>query len=178
MTREDHLALLRGLVKGRAGYWADLGSGTGAFTSALAELMGGEGRILSVDRDSSALAEQESTLRAQFPQLEIRMSTADFTSLSGLSNLDGVLMANSLHFQRNAGEVLRRVSEWLAPGGSLVIVEYDIELPSPWVPYPVPFRRLVKIADAAGLGPVRLVETRPSRYHRRVYSAVMQRFEG
>jgi len=106
------------------------------------------------------------------------MSTADFTSLSGLSNLDGVLMANSLHFQRNAGEVLRRVSEWLAPGGSLVIVEYDIELPSPWVPYPVPFRRLVKIADAAGLGPVRLVETRPSRYHRRVYSAVMQRFEG
>jgi len=173
MTHEDHLALLRGAGAARGGFWADLGSGTGAFTSALAELMGGEGRIVSVDRDARSLAEQERVLRGQFPHLQIEFVTADFTSLSGLSELDGILMANSLHFQRNAVDVLRKVRGWLAAGGSLVIVEYDIERANPWVPFPVPFRRLAEIADAAGFESVRLLETRPSRYHRSVYSAVM-----
>ncbi|MGA2612486.1 MAG: class I SAM-dependent methyltransferase [Spirochaetia bacterium] len=175
MTRDDHLSLLRGAVGPGGGSWADLGSGTGAFTIALAELLGGEGRILSVDRDAKALAEQGRIMRAQFPKLDIVLETADFTSLSGVSGLDGIIMANSLHFQRDAEGVLRMVHTWLASGGCLVVVEYDIELPNPWVPHPVPYSRLARIAGAAGFSPARLLETRPSQYHRRVYSAVMQK---
>ncbi len=174
MTHEDHLALLRGGVTTAGGSWADLGSGEGAFTIALAELLGGQGRVLSVDRNASALKEQERIMRARFPNLDLVLETADFVSLSGISGLDGIVMANSLHFQRDTAFVLRTVMSWLAPGGSLVVVEYDSDLPNPWVPYPVSHRRLVAVAEATGLSPVRLLGTRPSRYHGRVYSAVCQ----
>ncbi len=175
MTQEDHIGLLRDGVKASGGFWADLGSGTGAFTMALATLLGGEGRILSVDRDAGALAEQERAMRARFPRLELRTAVRDFTTLSGISGLDGIIMANSLHFQSSAEEVLRRAWEWITPGGNLVIVEYEVELPSPWVPFPVPYRRLAEMTDAAGLGPARLLAKRPSRYHGQVYSALMQK---
>jgi len=157
------------------GSWADLGSGTGAFTLALGALLGGEGRILSVDRDARALAEQERVVRRRFPRLELKVAAHDFTTLAGISGLDGIIMANSLHFQRNAEEVLRRSGDWLKPLGSLVIVEYDVERSNPWVPFPVPFGRLARIAGAAGLGAARLLATRPSRYHGQVYSALLQK---
>ena len=58
MQHADHVDLLRGGVPTVGGLWADLGSGGGAFTLALAELIGPEGAILSVDKDRRALAEQ------------------------------------------------------------------------------------------------------------------------
>jgi SAM-dependent methyltransferase len=175
LTQEDHIVLLTGGVPAVGGSWADLGSGTGAFTLALATLLGGEGRILSVDRDARALAEQERAMRRRFPRLELEVAALDFTTLAGISGLDGIIMANSLHFQRNAEEVLRRAGDWLKPGGSLVIVEYEVERPNPWVPFPVPFRRLAGIAGTAGFGPARLLATRPSRYHGQVYSGLLQK---
>lgn len=43
MEHHDHVALIQEAVRGRV--WADLGSGTGAFTLALADLLGHEGVI-------------------------------------------------------------------------------------------------------------------------------------
>ena len=51
MDHEDHVYLLRGGVPGVGGVWADLGSGRGAFTLALADLIGRTGHIYSVDKD-------------------------------------------------------------------------------------------------------------------------------
>lgn len=178
MTQEDHIALLEGAVTARGGFWADLGSGTGAFTIALAGLMGGNGRILSVDRDARALAVQERSLRSLFPALEVTLERGDFTALSGISGLEGIVMANSLHFQRDAIGVLRRLQEWLVPGGKIVIVEYEVSLPNPWVPFPVPFQRLTRVCQEAGLTQPRLLATRPSRYHGSVYSAVTEKPAG
>ena len=114
-------------------------------------------------------------MRRRFPRLELKMAALDFTTLAGISGLDGIIMANSLHFQKNADEVLRRAQDWLKPLGSLVIVEYNVERPNPWVPFPVPFRRLATIADTVGIGPARLLATRHSRYHGQVYSALLQK---
>ena len=171
MTHEDHVDLLRGAVTAGPGVWADLGSGTGSFTVALAEILGGEGKILSVDRDQKALREQEQVLRDRFPRLQVELIARDFTTLADTTGLDGIVMANSLHYQRNASEFLKKARTWLTRGGVLVVVEYDIELPNPWVPHPVPYRRFVAMAEAAGLTGARLLAVRPSRYHRRVYSA-------
>src|SRR4029079_1032936 len=58
----DHVRLLRdGVTSG--GTWADLGAGTGAFTLALAELVGPTGEVIAVDRDRGALRELERTVR-------------------------------------------------------------------------------------------------------------------
>ncbi len=178
MTEEDHIALLSGGVRAGGGFWADLGSGAGAFTVALARLLGGQGRIVSVDRDARALAEAERTLRALFPRLDVQAVARDFTALTGISGLDGILMANSLHFQRDAEDLLRRLRAWLVPGGSLLVVEYEVARANPWVPYPVPFRRLAGLAQAAGYEPARFLSTRPSRYHGSAYSAVMEKPAG
>ncbi len=175
MTPEDHIALIAGGVAdadgGRPRVWADLGSGTGAFTIALATILRGEGKILSVDRDARSLREQEAVLRARFPRLAVELVARDFTTLSGVSDLDGVVMANSLHYHRDAPGFLETLRTWLRPGGALIVVEYDIELPNPWVPHPLSYRRFARIAPPAGFSGVRLLGTRTSRYHRQVYAA-------
>ena len=51
MRHPDHVNLLRGALPQAGGTWADLGSGTGAFTLALAELVGPHGTVYSVDTD-------------------------------------------------------------------------------------------------------------------------------
>ena len=73
MDHTDHVTLLRGGVLAPGGVWADLGSGTGAFTLALAELLGPTGVIYSVDKDAGALAAQERALRARFPATSVHI---------------------------------------------------------------------------------------------------------
>src|SRR3974390_1669746 len=100
MNHDDHVALLRDGVDQHGGVWADLGSGSGAFTLALADLLGPSGAIFSVDRDRAALREQERAMRRRFPDRAVTYLAADFTRALDLPPLDGIVMANSLHFQR------------------------------------------------------------------------------
>src|SRR5438477_13039401 len=100
MTHDDHVYLLHGGIPNLGGVWADLGSGTGAFTLALADLIGPEGEIYSVDTDRRALQEQERAMRARFPTTTVHYIVADFTRPLDLPTLTGVVMANSLHYQR------------------------------------------------------------------------------
>jgi SAM-dependent methyltransferase len=175
VTPEDHRALLRGAIGKTGGTWADFGSGTGAFTAALAEALGPGAVIYSVDGDEQALRAQERDLRARFPGLHLHTLHADFTMPLALPALDGILMANSLHFQDDACACLARAGRLLTPAGLLIIVEYDVQGASPWVPFPVPWARLPELAVCAGFSGTRLLDVRPSRYHGRVYSAVSVR---
>ena len=172
MTREDHRALLSGGIAASGSIWADLGSGSGAFTTALAEALGPTAIIYSVDRDEHALRVQEREMRARFPGLRLHFLRADFNHILELPDLDGIVMANSLHFQHDACASLAHAAQWLKVGGRLIVVEYDVKRASPWVPHPVPWARLPDIAACAGLSGTRLIDVRPSRYHGRVYSAV------
>ena len=183
MDHHDHVELLRGGVEaaGPGGAdWADLGSGSGAFTLALADLLGPGGRIVSIDRDAGALREQARAMAARFPATGLRQVVADFTS-AGLATrhavppLDGIVMANSLHFQADHGPVVRRVATMLRPGGRLVLVEYDADRGNPWVPHPLSFATWRGFAREAGLTEPRLLGRVPSRFLGAIYSAVAER---
>ncbi|KAA3664695.1 MAG: hypothetical protein DWQ04_04410 [Chloroflexi bacterium] len=52
MNHQDHVNLIKGRIGKPGGIWADFGSETGAFTFALAELIGPTGQIISVDKDT------------------------------------------------------------------------------------------------------------------------------
>ncbi len=78
MDHDDHVALIRDGIGGGM-TWADLGSGGGAFTLAMADLLGPGATIYSVDRDQAALAKQSSALRDQFPNVTLHPIVADFT---------------------------------------------------------------------------------------------------
>src|SRR5450756_884500 len=106
MDHRDHVRLLREGVLGGGKMWADLGSGQGAFTLALADLLGPTGSIYSVDRNSRAIQVQVRALRDAFPSVSVTPLIADFAMPLELPPLDGIVMANSLHFERDKRAVL------------------------------------------------------------------------
>src|SRR5258707_8893542 len=95
----DYVALLRGGVPNPGGVWADFGSGQGAYTLALAELLGPGSTIYSIDQDASALAAQAKLMAARFPEVKLNQINADFTVpiTPALPPLDGLVIANALH---------------------------------------------------------------------------------
>jgi SAM-dependent methyltransferase len=172
MNHYDHVRLIRDGVAGAGNVWADLGSGEGAFTLALADLLGAGGYVYSVDTDARALREQRAALQARFPAVTVEQRTADFTKPLELPPLDGVVMANSLHFQRHKEPTLQQVRAMLKPGGRLVLVEYNADKGNWWVPYPLSYPTWEALAQANGFAQTRLLTTQPSRFLREIYSAL------
>jgi ubiquinone/menaquinone biosynthesis C-methylase UbiE len=177
MQHEDHVRLLQGGVTERGGVWADLGSGGGAFTLALADLLGPTATIYSVDRDRGALREQERAMRARFPAATVEYRVADFTAPLDLPPLDlppldGLVMANSLHFVRDKAPVLALARRYLMPGGRLLLVEYNADRGNAWVPYPMAYPTWERVASQAGFRETRLLARVPSRFLGEIYSAV------
>jgi ubiquinone/menaquinone biosynthesis C-methylase UbiE len=172
MNHADLVDLIKDGVTEQGGRWADLGSGEGAFTLALADLLGPGANITAVDRDSAALQRLSADVRQRFPATVVETKVADFTRPLGLSGLDGIVMANSLHFVRDKTSVLESVRLLLRPGGKLVIVEYGTDRGNPWVPHPFTFDRWAQMAAQAGFEKTRLLQTIPSRHTGSMYSAV------
>jgi SAM-dependent methyltransferase len=175
VDHRDHVRLLRDGVIGGGKTWADFGSGEGAFTLALADLLGPTGSIYTVDRDGRASEVQLSALRRAFPNVRVTALVADFTNPLELPALDGIVMANSLHFQRDKLAVLRLVGGYLRPTGRLILVEYDTDHGNPWVPFPLSFRSWAAVAAEAGFRETRRLASVPSRFLGSIYSALSVR---
>lgn len=173
MNHTDHVALLRQGVPG-PGVWADLGSGDGAFTLALAELLGPGGVIHAVDRDGGALRRLAAALAADAPRVSVHTHTADFTQPLPLPPLDGIVMANSLHFVRDKLPLLRRLRGYLAEHGRFLLVEYDTDRGNRWVPYPLAYPTWQQLAAQAGFNHTTLLATHPSRFLGRFFAAASQ----
>ena len=172
MDHADHVRLLRGGVA--AGVWGDLGAGAGAFSLALADLLPAGSTIHAVDKDRGALTENERAYARfargrQLPAL--RTHVGDFTADLELPPLDGVVMANSLHFVKDKAPVLARVRGLLKPNAPLLLVEYDSDQGNQWVPYPLSFESWRVLAVAHGFSEPTLLDSHPSRFLRRIYSA-------
>jgi len=165
LNHNDLVELVRDGVGERGGRWADLGAGEGAFTLALADVLGPDAHITAIDKDARALRSIEG-------RFDVRV--ADFTRPLDLHDLDGVLMANSLHFVRDKQAVLEAVRSMLRPDGRLVIVEYGADRGNPWVPYPFTYQRWETMAARAGFQSTRLLRTVPSRWLGSMYSAVSE----
>jgi len=171
MDRADLIALLRNGVTAKGGRWADLGAGDGAFTLALADLLGPGAQIIALDRDAGSLKRLASAVRTESSPASINTVVADFTRPLDLADLDGVVMANSLHFVRDKVPILASVRSMLKPGGTLVVVEYETDSGNPWVPHPFSFARWERMAMAAGFEQTRLLHRHPSRHFGSMYSA-------
>lgn len=151
MNQAEMVALIAGaFVTGEisqvGGVWADFGAGEGNFTLALREMVGAKTVIYAIDRDNHDLSKLEARVGG-----EVHLIHADFTQPLNLPALDGVIMANALHFVRDQTATLRQIYEYLKPGGQLILVEYDFKLPRPYVPHPIAETRFATLMDSAGL---------------------------
>lgn len=136
---------------------------------ALAQLQAPGSTIYAVDLDQRALER----IPDQRDGVEIRKIVTDLQSSSlRLPSVDGILMANTLHFIQEQQVFLRRL---LSVADRFLIVEYERIKPNPWGPYPVGFEKLRQLFTEVGVERVEKVATRPSLFGSTIYSALAER---
>ena len=173
MDHSDHVNLLKPASLEHGGIWADLGAGSGAFTLALRELIGPDPTIYAVDKDRGSLSKLETAHRRRFHSADnLILLNQDFARPLDLPALDGIVMANSLHYFRDKEKILRHVREYLKPNGVLLLVEYNVDSGNMWVPHPLSFETYRALAPRGGFSEPRLLGTIPSSFLREFYSAV------
>jgi ubiquinone/menaquinone biosynthesis C-methylase UbiE len=178
MDHKDHVNLLRPANLPQGGIWADFGAGSGAFTLALSELVGLKAEIYAIDKDRSGFDQLEQSHRTHFGTSQnIHPVRADFMGALSLPPLDGIVMANSLHFFKDKEKVLRHVRSFMKLGGALLLVEYNVDSGNLWVPHPLSFETYKDLAPRARFTEPRLLANVPSRFLREFYSAVAYREE-
>lgn len=172
MNHADHVYLLRPGIPAETGsVWADFGAGEGAFTLALAELLGDGTTIFSVDVDRRALERNARETALRFPTVRHRTVVADFTRPLDLPALDGLVMANALHFMRDKWPVVIQLKKYLKPDGRFLLVEYNVDRGNHWVPYPLSYQSWAELAIRVGFGHVEFIGRRPSRFLQEIYAA-------
>jgi ubiquinone/menaquinone biosynthesis C-methylase UbiE len=174
MDDRDAAELIADAVGESGSAWADIGAGTGTFTRALRSLLPRGGRIYALDNDPQAITELRQLGDGVIP-VEADFSRQVAWPGASVPPLDGMLLANALHFVRDAEGVLRRLVRLVRPGGRVVVVEYDRRAANPWVPYPIRSDRWPGLARAAGLTNARITARTPSKYAGDLYVAVADR---
>lgn len=156
------VSLIAAAVPDHGGTWADLGAGTGNFTWALAELPGTNGTIYALDRDLRAIVAQRKRMVQDPPRATIIPRQVDFIQKLDVPALDGVLIANALHFIKDQTRALKEIYARMKPQSRLLVVEYEVEQVLRWAPYPLPMARFVTLARANGFVAPQLVGQRRS----------------
>ena len=173
MTHKEASQLINSAKLPQGGIWAELGAGTGTFTRVLAEMIGESGIIIAVDKDRGSLKWLDAD--DKFVD-QIIPHVADFTDFSDFPVLDGILMANSLHYVSKPVPFLHRLLTHLKPGGSFILIEYDTDQGNPWVPYPISSRSFGYMASELGLTvPIRLGRARSSFGNGYIYSELVKK---
>ena len=175
MRLPDAIALITASGVGALGptTWADLGCGAGTFTLALADLLATGSIIHAMDRDASALKQIPTSRKG----VRVETHRGDFTKQPWpFLDLDGILMANSLHYVEDQPAFIRTCEPRMTHPKRFLIVEYDTNNANRWVPYPIDRARLTALFSAAGYAPVKVLQSRPSVFRRApLYAALITR---
>ncbi len=169
MSHDEAITLVKTAIPAeQPSTWADLGAGTGIFTQILQALLPEGSQIYALDKSPMMLW--------RLPQVEakeLHVREGDFTRKMDLPLLDGILMANALHYALDHQAALVNVLSYLRPKGRLVLVEYDLARPIPtWVPYPIRFELFQEICPKVGLSAPQEIQRILSGYgHTHIYSA-------
>src|SRR5262245_61573714 len=100
--------------------WADYGAGKGLFTKAMGRLLSPGSLIYAIDNDAVSL----DAIVLDDDRIQLKKLKLDFVKDTiSLNGLDGVLMANALHYAADAVTVLKSIRKNLSPGGRVIILE-------------------------------------------------------
>ena len=150
--------------------WADLGAGSGTFTLALADLLSAGSTVHAIDQDRAALRR----IPPEHKGVRIATHCGDFTNEPWpFASVDGILMANSLHYVDDQAAFIRSCEGRMTAPRRFLIVEYDTDESSRWVPHPVSRKGLVSLFGDAGYSSVAVLGSRPSVYRRAALYAAL-----
>ena len=171
MQHKDHVNLIQDAITEKTGTWADFGSGDGAFTQALRDIAGEGIEIYSVDLNKDRLINQQFQFKNSFPNTNIQYINKDFTKDLELPSLDGILMANSLHYIKDKISLLQLMNKYLKDKGKLVIVEYNTDNANPWIPFPLSYKTFELLIEKTNFNNAQLLYTIHSDWLNEIYSA-------
>lgn len=135
----------------------DVGSGTGAVMRLMADIVGATGRVTGIDRNSTLGTASLERLRSDGPNV-FSFIEADVTKVEAVegSPFDLVFARLLLTHLADPVMVLKRFWRWVKPGGSLVIMDYDLH-PLRSVPTQPTVERAIQLVRqfyaAAGMDP-------------------------
>ncbi len=147
--------------------WADLGAGKGLFSEALSSILLPGSTIHAVD------LYKEPNLPHHPP---IIFHKANFAKDKlPIPPVDGILMANSLHFVQEQLACIKQLKTYLRNGaGVFILIEYDIDKGNQWIPFPVPFARAQSLFGEAGFSRIEKIGERQSVYRNdSIYAALI-----
>ncbi|GGC36649.1 hypothetical protein GCM10011386_30970 [Parapedobacter defluvii] len=145
--------------------WADLGCGEGTFTYALGSLLPDGSMLYAIDAEPQKLNKREGGTDITFRQMDFEREPLP------LQDLDGIMLANALHYVHDKKTLIGRLSHSCKPQHAFLIVEYDTLTANPWVPYPIDFPTLVTLFQRVGYRKVVRLGERKSRYGGKMYAA-------
>lgn len=152
--------------------WADYGAGRGLFTKAMGTLLAPGSLIYAIDNDAVSL----DSISFDDDRIQLKKLRSDFVKDDiDIKKLDGVLMANSLHYAKDPVMVLRNIRKNLSTGGRLIVLEYERINGNQWVPFPVNFGRLSELSKNSGFADVvKLAETPSAFQQGNIYAALIR----
>ena len=173
MEQQEAIDLIGKAIPQRASpqLWADLGCGRGTFTGALAHLLPKGSHIYAIDAQSQNLSKDiGDNVFIDFIKADFEIFDFDF------SNLDGILMANALHYIKNKQLLIHRLEKYLSADKKFIIVEYDTQIANQWVPYPIGFTNLKELFTALGYSKISKVGEQRSIYGKgNLYAAAIEK---
>ena len=151
--------------------WADLGCGSGLFTHALATLLSKNSSVYAIDKSIKSFN------NISVEGINIQKQQLDFTKDNiDLKDLDGIIMANSLHYVNDKTSLIKKLSDITKPSSCFIIIEYDTNKSNPWVPYPLSFSALHQLFSDRGFTQINKLREYPSVFGRaNIYSAIIMR---
>jgi len=161
MKQTDAVSLLQNAITGNQHQrWADLGCGGGTFTIALNSILPAGSHLIAIDKNAQNLP---NFLKADFEKEDLP-----------LSGLDGILMANSLHYVRDKPKLVKKLEACFVANPTFLIVEYDTTRSNPWVPYPINYQNLLQLFTGLGYSTINKLAEAPSRFGGSMYSALIR----
>lgn len=105
---------------------ADIGAGTGLYTLLFAELVGVSGHVFAVDIEPLFLdLINQRTSDSGFENVTAVLGQEDDITLPE-NSIDIAFIADTYHYFSDREAIMKTVYDALKPGGTLVMVEYDI----------------------------------------------------
>ncbi|MBO9204812.1 MULTISPECIES: class I SAM-dependent methyltransferase [Niastella] len=147
--------------------WADLGAGNGLFSEALFSILPSGSTIHSVDLHKQPGPERHPA---------IIFHQADFVKDKlPIPPLDGILMANSLHYVQEQVACIKKLKTHFRNGsGAFILIEYDTDKGNQWVPFPISYARARSIFGEAGFSKIEKIGERQSMFRRdSIYAALI-----
>lgn len=112
----------------------EIGSGRGEVTEVLAQLVGPSGAVVAIEQNQTALATAQARMKERGIE-HVQFISADITGeflrpeVLQYEEFDVLAGRRVLMYLQEPAAVLRRLSDWLHPGGLVVFEESDLTMP-------------------------------------------------